>query len=159
MLTKGDSSHDGDHDKTAQEPALSDAHMEAFQRRKMILRAATDRARIPLGVVLRAVWLELCSLISRIVILRRNNWFPHGVSLDQFAQEDDVPYPLRCKYRRARIRGIQKVRSIHSGATLVDFHILVSAIDPQLFLEDRGMGGQTTQSSQEQDTGNPCTTK
>lgn len=95
-------------------------------------------------VALRAMWLELCSLASSIASLRRNNWFHHEVSLDHFAEQECVPYPLQCKYRRVRIRGIQKALSIRPAATLVDFHILVSPIDLQSFLEGQDRATETT---------------
>jgi len=141
-ITKDDPLRDEGHDKADQESALSDDRTATGLRRRQILEAAINQTPIPLSVILHRVWRELCSLVSRIAILRRNNWFPRGVSLDHFAQGCYVQYPLRCKYRRARIRGIQKALSIHPMATLVDFHILVSAIDPQLLQEDSDMANE-----------------
>src|SRR5580704_7226823 len=131
--TKDDSIRDGDHDRSDRESALFDARTEDYLRRTRILRDGADHTPFRLGAALYAAWRELCSLNSRIAILRKNNWFPRGVSLDQFAQPGYAKYPLRCTYPRVRIRGIRRVLAIHPKATLVDFHILLTTIDPLLF--------------------------
>jgi hypothetical protein len=75
----------------------------------------------------------------RIAISRRNNWFRYGNSLDCSVQGLPLPHHLRRKYRGARIRGIQILRTIHPAATPVDFHILLNSIDPQMLLEYQNM--------------------
>jgi hypothetical protein len=49
------------------------------------------------------------------------------------------------RYRDARIRGIQTMRTIHPAATPVDLHILVSSIVPQIFLEHQDTEAESSE--------------
>lgn len=126
---------DADPRNSGQESALSDVHTGADHRRNWISRAAASLFPSHRLLGLRTVWRELCSLPSRIAIARRNNWFRYGICLDSTVQGHPMPHALRHRYRGARIRGIQIMRSIHPGATMVDHQILLTSIDPQIFQE------------------------
>jgi hypothetical protein len=110
--------------------SLSDVRKGADRRRNWISRAAANLFLSHHLLGLRTVWREICSLPSRIAIAQRNNWFRYGNSLDYSVQGLPIPYHARRKWRCVRIRGIQIMRSIHPRATPVDFHILLTAIDP-----------------------------
>jgi hypothetical protein len=135
--TKVDSISDEGQRNSGLESALSGARTEADHRRNWLSKVAANLFLPHRLLGLRAMWREICSLPSRIAISRRNNWFRYGISLDCSVRGLFLPSYLRGKYRDARIRGIQILRTIHPAATPVDLHILLSAIDPQIFLEYR----------------------
>ena len=134
--TKVESECGGDRHNSDLESALTGAHTEADRRRNLLSKVSTNLfpSRRLLG--LRAVWRELFSLPSRIAILRRNNWFRYGIPLESLSQRENLPPNLRNKYRRARIRGIQKLCSIHPAPSPLDFYILARTIGHDLFAED-----------------------
>ena len=126
---------DADQRNSDQGSALSDVHTGADHRRNWISRVAASLFPSHRLLGLRTVWRELCSLPSRIAIARRNNWFRYGICLDSTVRGLPMPHALRRRYRGARIRGIQIMRSIHPEATMVDHQILLTSIDPQIFQE------------------------
>jgi hypothetical protein len=140
--TKVESKRDGDQRNSDLESALSGAHREAGHQRNLLSRVAVSLFPPPRLLGLRAVWRELCSLHSRIAILRKNNWFRYGIPLESPSQLASPRHAIRGRFRRARIRGIQKALSIHPGLTPLDFYILARTIDRDLFEEDRDTAGE-----------------
>jgi hypothetical protein len=136
--TKVDSKRDGDQCNSDLELALFGDHREEGRRRNLFSKVAASLFPSHRLLGLRAVWRELCSLRSRIAILRRNNWFRFGICLESPSQQASGRCDPQRDFRCARIRGIQKMRSIHPGATPLDFYILARTIDRDLFEEDRG---------------------
>ncbi len=140
--TTGDSKPDGDQGNSGLELALSDAHREEGRRRSLFSRAAASLLPPHRLLGLRAVWREICSLPSRIAILRRNNWFRYGIPLESSSQLASPQSAIRGRFRRARIRGIRKALSIHPALTPLDFYVLLRTIDRDLFEEDQDTEGE-----------------
>lgn len=140
--TKGEPTLDGGQHSSDLESALSDAHMEVGQRRKLISSIAASLFPPHRLLGLRAVRRELCTLPSRIAILRSNNWFRYGIPLESPSQQENFPRAIRDKFRRARIRGIRKARSIYPALSPLDLYILLRTIDRDLFEEDEGKAGE-----------------
>lgn len=85
---------------------------------------------------LRTVWLELYSACLRIQTIHKRSWMRHGIEMlhpnDRYTREG----PCCHNFRRVRIRGIQRLLSIHQGATLFDLQIICRIIGPELFEEE-----------------------
>ena len=136
--TKVETKRDERLDNICLESALSGAHTGADRQRRLFSRVGASLFPSHRLLGLHAVWRELCSLPSRIAILRRNNWFRFGISLESSSRQGNLPRATRDKFRRARIRGIRKLLSIHPAATPLDFYVLLRSIDRDLFEEDQG---------------------
>lgn len=135
------------------ELALSDGRKVKRRRRSLLSRAVTNlfRIRADLRACSHIVWQELCSLVARIAIARKNNWYRSGTPFGSCIVARRLPRRLASKYRLARIRGIQLLRAIHPEATQVDVHILLTAIDPHLFQDylDTELGARGVPSLQD----------
>jgi hypothetical protein len=142
MSTKVEPPLDGDQHNSDLESALSDADTEVGQRRKLISRVAASLFPPHRFLGLRPVWRELCNLPWRIAILRSNNWFRYGIPLESPSQRASLPRATRDRFRHARIRGIQKARSIYPAVSPLDLYILLRAIDHFLLEEDQGKAGE-----------------
>jgi len=76
---------------------------------------------------------ELCNLYFRMEIARRNSLHHYGIPLVLPSELYPQRHPLRRSFVRVRRRGIRKLRSIHSRASLVDLFLLVNLLVPDLF--------------------------
>jgi hypothetical protein len=127
---------DGNHDKVRKEVALGDDRRLGSHEKIVASINILNPERLPWVQGLHVVWQEFCSLIWRIGVARKNNWYRYGISLEPSSERRTLQSSLRHKYRHARICGIRKLCSIHPAPSPADFYILVHSIGPPLFQED-----------------------
>jgi len=129
------------HDKVHKEVALGDARTVRFHEKSLVSKNVLGRAH-PLYIQgLYVVWQEFCSLVWRIGVARKNNWYRYGISLEPASERRTLQASLRRKYRHARICGIRKLCSIHPAPSPSDLYILVHCIGPPLFQGDQEKAG------------------
>jgi len=130
-ITKESEEYDAGLDRTRKGWAKFHEYMEGTHEKILALTGAISRSRLRQLQALYIVWRELCSLVWRIGIARKNNWFRYGISLDLPSQRRTVPATVRRKYRHVRILGIQRLYAIHPAASPSDLYMILHAIDPQ----------------------------
>jgi hypothetical protein len=101
---------------------------------------------------LYTIWLEVRNLVSRIAILRNNNWFRYGICLQSGEERCVYSRQVAHRYQLARMRGIQRLLANHPAATVVDLHILLTTIHPSLFGEDQRREVESQHTGDSRDT-------
>jgi hypothetical protein len=123
--------------RTGKEAASVDVCKEGCLEKTPASINILSRERPPCIEGLRILWEEVRSLMWRIQLARKNNWYRCGISLEPASERRTLKSSLRRKYRRDRICGIRRLCSIHPVPSPSDFYILVRSIGPPLFQEVR----------------------
>lgn len=107
MTTRDNQLPDAHRGRTAPELASTDVRMATNRENNWIAKAVKGLFRFPYRAGLRAIWLELYSLCSRIAFLRNNNWLRYGTWLRMPVQQVYRQRVPQDKYQQLRTRGIQ----------------------------------------------------